>query len=330
MLEEARERVARLLGAQRKEIVFVANGSEADALATFGLSAKRPGGHIVSSAIEHLAILASLEARKDEGYDVTLLPVDGHGFVDPGALRFALRDDTALVTIMYANNEIGTIQPIRELAAIARQHSIAFHTDAVAAAGWLPISVDELGVDGLSLAAHKIGGPKGIGILYVRDGMPLVPLVHGGGQERGMRAGTEDVAAAVGAAVALELAEQERVSRCERVLALRNRLELGLLAKVPLSRVNGSEPRLPNIANLSFSGIKAEVLAVRLDLEGIAVSPGSACTSGIAGPSHVVEALGTGNPREALRFSLGTQSTEEEVDFVLQVVPNVVSELRRT
>lgn len=327
-LEEARERIARVLGANRTEIVFVSGGSEANALAIEGLAEGRaPRRHVVSSAIEHRAVLGALESLTARGFEVTLLPVDRHGFVDPEAFAAALREETAHVSVMYANNEIGTIQAIERMVASARARAIPFHTDAVAAAGWLPLDVRQLGVDALSIAGHKFGGPKGFGVLCLREGTPIVPAVRGAAQERGRRAGTEDVAAAVGTAAALELAAAE-LRLVGRTRELRDMLEAGLLASVPSSRVNGAEPRLPNIANLSFSGVRADVLAARLDLDGIAVSPGSACTSGVAGPSHVVEALHGGDPHEALRISLGHSTSEEEVRRVLQVMPSAISEQR--
>ena len=326
-LEEAHERIARSLGAKRKEIVFTGSGSEADALAIAGVTHHRGGRHVVASAIEHHAVLHAVEALRERGYDLTLLPVDGAGFVDEERFAAALRDDTALATVMHANNEIGTVQPVERLAQIARARGVPFHCDAIASAGRLPISVDAMGVDTLAIAAHKFGGPKGCGVLYVRDGTALEPAVRGGGQERGRRAGTEDVAAAVGTAVALELASSEMERENERTARLRDDLERGILRTVSASRVNGGAPRLSNLTSLSFEGVAAEALAARLDLEGIAVSPGSACTSGVAGPSHVVEALGS-DPRGAVRFSLGRSTTGEEVERVLQVMPGVISELR--
>lgn len=327
-LEEARERIARVLGAKRKEIVFVSSGSEADALAIAGLAGARKRGHVVSSAIEHHAVLGALDALRERGFEITLLPVDAHGLIDEERFADALRSDTVLATVMYANNEIGTIAPIARLAAAARERGVAFHCDAIAAAGWLPLDVSALGVDTLALAAHKFGGPKGFGVLYVREGVVLEPMVRGGGQERGRRAGTEDVASAVGTAVALELAECDHDERCARVARLRDRIEEELLASVPRARVNGAAPRLANLTNIAFEGVKAEALAARLDLEGIAVSPGSACTSGVAGPSHVIEALGNGDPGGAIRISLGATTTQEEVEHVLQVMLNAISELR--
>ncbi len=329
-LEEARERIARVLGAKRKEVLFFGGGSEADALALIGMARAQAGRHIVASAIEHHAILRSLDLLREEGYEITLLGVDERGFVDPERFAAALRDETALACVMYANNEIGTIQPIARLAGIAHSRGIAFHTDAIAAGSWLPLEVAALEVDAMVLAAHKFGGPKGVGVLYLREGTPMAPILRGGGQEFGKRAGTEDVAGAVGSAAALEVAQAQLERNAARVAALRDRLESGIPASVPSVRLNGGMPRLPGLSNLSFAGVTAEALAVRLDLEGIAASPGSACTSGVAESSHVVAALGTGDPREAIRFSLGPSTTQEEIDRVLQVMPSAISELRRT
>ncbi len=328
VLEEARERIARVLGVRRKEVLFVGGGSQADSLAIIGMARAGNGRHVLSSAIEHHAILHALDRLRDEGYDVTLLPVDRHGFVDPERFAAELRPDTVLASIMYANNEIGTIQPVARFAALARERGVLFHTDAIAAPGWLPLA--DLGADAISLAAHKFGGPAGFGILCVRESVAIEPIVYGGGQEFGKHSGTESVAAAAGAATALELAESERRQRVSLVEPLRDRLEIGLLASLALLRVNGANPRLAGIANLSVAGVKAEALCVRLDLDGIAVSPGSACTSGIAEPSHVIATLQDGNGGEAVRFSMGSSTTQEEVDRVLQVMPVAVSELRRT
>lgn len=330
VLDEARERIAACLGAKRREIVFCASGSEADTLAIFGTARLRPGRHIVSCAVEHHAVLRALESLESAGYDVTLLPVDRAGVVDPQRFESALRPETALASVMYANNEIGSIEPIAELAAIAHRRGVPFHSDAVQAPGWLPIDVDALPVDLMSLSAHKFGGPAGVGVLYVRDGSAIAPIVYGGGQEAGRRAGTEHLAGVMGAAVALELAEARRTQNGPRVATMRDRLEQHLLATIARSRVNGAGAvRLPNLTNLAFSGVTAEAMAVRLDLEGIAISPGAACTSGVAEPSHVVAALRDGDPREAVRFSLGPTTTSDEIERTLQIVPAAVAELRR-
>lgn len=328
VLEGARDRVAAVLGARRKEIVFTSSGSEANSLALRGFANRRPG-HLLCSAIEHHSVLRAIDAATERGSTRTMLDVDRNGVVDSAAFEASLRPDTVLASIMYANNEIGVVQPIQRLARVAGARNIAFHTDAVQAAGWLPLDVDELGVTMLTLSAHKFGGPRGAGVLYVRDGTQLAPLVHGGGQEAGRRAGTEDVAAAVGCAVALERAEAER-AEASSVAALRDLLEQRVRATVRGTVVNGGDaPRLPNQSSLSFSGVSAEMLAIALDLEGIAVSPGSACTSGVAEHSHVIAALGTVDPRSAVRISLGHATTREQIERVAALLPSVISSLRR-
>lgn len=329
-LEEARARIADVLGAKREEIVFTANGSEANALIVRGVASLHPGGHLLSCAIEHHSVLRNLEALGTYGCTTTLLGVDREGLVDPERLAASLRHDTVLASIMYANNEIGTIEPIAPLASIARRRGVLFHTDAVQAPGWLRLDVNALGVDAMSLSAHKFGGPHGVGILYRRSGTALVPLVSGGGQERGVRSGTEDVAAVAAAAVALEIAESQRVEVAGRVAELRTRLEHSVLERIPRSSVNASgAPRLPNVTSLSFEGVAAEALAVRLDLEGVAASPGSACTSGVAEASHVIAALGVADARSALRLSLGAATTRKEIERVAALLPAVVFELRQ-
>jgi cysteine desulfurase len=329
-LEEAREQIARTLGAKRKEIVFTASGSEADTLAIVGSTKLHSGRRIVSCAIEHHAVLRTLEALRNQGYDIELLPVDNNGLVDPERFEAALTTDTALATIMYANNEIGTIEPIARFAEIAHRRGVIFHSDAVQAPGWLDIGVQRLGVDLISLSAHKFGGPQGTGILYVKESAPAAPLIFGGGQEAGRRSGTENIAGAVGSAKALDLAESERVESEARVRSLRDMFEERVTSLVPGVTINAAQAaRLPNIANLSFAGTTAESLAIRLDLEGIAASPGSACTSGVAEASHVIAALGTGNPRASLRFSLGSGTHEQDIERLLAVLPDAVLALRR-
>ncbi len=332
-LDDARDRVAAALGVARRELVFVGSGSEADNQALLGAAraARDRGRHVLSTAIEHHAVLHALDALRDDGFEVTLLPVDERGLVDPAAFAAALRPDTVLASVMLANNEIGVIQPIAELAAMARGRGVLFHTDAVQAAGWLPVRPAELGVDLLSLSGHKFYGPKGVGLLYVRTGTPLTPLIHGGGQESGRRAGTENVAGIVAFARALELAVEGQPERAARIGALRDRLEAGLLASVQGVRVNGGgAPRLPNNCNLAFLGMDSESLLMRLDLEGVAVSAGSACTSGALEPSHVIAALGSDPEwhRGVIRFSLGETTMPEEIDRVLALVPRITAELR--
>ncbi|MEO6836617.1 MAG: cysteine desulfurase family protein [Candidatus Tumulicola sp.] len=332
LLDEARDRVASALGASRKEIAFTGSGTESDNQAIYGVvRALGRRGHVVTSAIEHPAVLRALEDLAAEGFDVTVLPVDECGRIDPTDFAGALRAETLLASVMYANNEIGTVQPIAELAALARARGVPFHTDAVQAPGWLPIDVLALGVDLLSLSAHKFYGPKGVGVLFVRDGTALAPLIRGGGQEFGRRSGTENVLGIVGTAEALALATAERKEVSARVATLRDRLEAGIVEAIPGVRVNAAGAhRLPNNTSVSFAGADSETLLVRLDLEGVAVSAGSACTSGALEPSHVIEALGAG-PRwqnGVIRFSLGTPTTEAEIDRVLDILPSVVAAVR--
>jgi cysteine desulfurase len=332
-LDNARDRVARLLGVARKNVTFTASGTEADNLAILGIARAAAkagrGRHLVAGAIEHHAVLHALDALADEGFEVTLVPVDERGLVEPERFASALRDDTVLATVMYANNEIGTIQPVGTLAAVARGRGTPFHTDAIAAPVWLPVDLNALGADTMALSAHKFYGPKGAGLLVARDGVALDPLVRGGGQEFGRRAGTENLAGIAGLARALE--ERSRVA--EPVRALRDELERGICERIADVRVNGAgAPRLPNVLNVSFAGVASDALLMRLDLEGIAVSAGSACTSGVLDPSHVIAALGTGTHWQegAIRFSLGTGTTGSEIDRVLTVLPGAVEDARRT
>ncbi len=332
MLDDARDRVAAALGAKRGEIVFTASGTESDNQAILGAArALRHPGHVIASAIEHHAVLAALEQLKSEGFDTALLPVASDGTVWPEAFAQTLRSDTLLASIMYVNNEIGTVQPIAELARIARRRGVIFHCDAIQAPSWLPIDVAELGVDLLSLSAHKFGGPKGVGVLYVREGVGLMPLVYGGGQESGRRAGTENVAGAAALAVALELASAERAEKSPRVAALRDRLEEGIRSNVPDLRLNGAAgPRSAHIANVSFAGVDSAALLIALDLAGVAVSAGSACTSGVLEPSHVLGALGLDPAwlRGAIRFSLGSATTPLEVERTVSLLPGLIGRLR--
>ena len=331
-LDRARDEVAELLDVSRKELIFTASGSEADNQALIGAARAnaRHGKHVVSTAIEHHAVLHALESLGGEGFEITLLPVDERGLVDPQAFSRALRGDTLLASVMYANNEIGVVQPIAHLAAIARERGVLFHTDAVQAAGWLDVRPRALGVDLLTLSAHKFYGPKGSGLLYVREGVAIDPLVYGGGQEFGRRSGTENVAGIAGFARALGRVV-ERPERAERVRALRDRLERGITASIEDVRFNGAgAPRAPHISNVSFAGIDSETMLMRLDLEGIAVSAGSACTSGALEPSHVIAALDT-DPRwhqGVIRFSLGEGTSEEEIDRVLELLPRITGQLR--
>jgi len=332
VLDDSRAAIARLLGAQPREIVFTSGGSEADNLAIFGMAqalAAR-GRHIVTSAIEHHAVLHATERLRDEGWDITTLAVDRNGFIDPQRFKEALRDDTALVTVMLANNEVGTILPIARLAAIAHERGVLFHTDAVQAPAYLRIDVAELNVDALSISAHKFYGPKGVGALYVRTGTPLRSQLVGGGQELAKRAGTENVAAIAGMANALVLADQDREMLVQRLSALRARFEERISATVPDATINSAgATRLPHISNVSFGGIEPHALVMRLDLEGIAASAGSACAAGAIEPSHVISALYEDRiPGGAVRFSFGRSSSDEEIERLAGIVRDVVQSLR--
>jgi cysteine desulfurase len=334
-LDDAREAVAAVLGASRKEIIFTGGGSEADNLAIKGVAlAQREAGkgaHIITSAIEHHAVLHAVEQLEAFGFEATLLPVDGDGLVRPADLRAALRSDTVLVSIMYANNEIGTIQPLVELGAICREYNVPFHTDAVQAAGAVSLNVNDLNVDLLSLAAHKFYGPKGVGALYVRRGIPLLPLINGGGQERRRRAGTENVAEIVGMAAALRLAEEHRERYAAECAALRDRLAAGIRERIPDVSLNGHPTRrLPNNVNVAFDGVEGESVLLLLDQEGIAASSGSACTSGALEASHVLLALGVPHERAigSVRFTLGRTTSAEEIDYVVDVLPPLIEQLR--
>jgi cysteine desulfurase len=334
-LDDARETVAAVLGASRKEIIFTGGGSEADNLAIKGVAlAQRQAGrgaHLITSAVEHHAVLHAVEYLEAFGFEATVLPVDPAGLVRPDDLRAAIRPDTVLVSIMYANNEIGTIQPLAELGAVCRERGVPFHTDAVQAAGSLPLDVGALNVDLLTLAAHKFYGPKGVGALYVRRGTPLLPQVSGGGQERRRRAGTENIAGIVGLAVALRLAEAGRVSYAAHCADLRDRLVAGILDRVPRAWLNGDrELRLPNNANIAFEYVEGESVLLLLDQAGIAASSGSACTSGSLEASHVLTALGLPYERAigSVRFTVGRSNTVEDIDYVLGTLPPLIERLR--
>ena len=327
ILDDARDRVAAVLGASRKEIVFTSGGSESDTLAIVGVARaqRQRGRHIVSTAIEHHAVLHALDALREDGFEVTLVPVDAQGRVDERAYAHAFRDDTTLASVMYANNEIGTIQPIKPFAALAHRRGATFHTDAVQAGQYLPLDVRDLDVDLLSLSAHKFCGPPGVGILYVKAGTPLAPQIFGGPQEYNRRAGTENVAAIAGMTLALERAREGVQARSAAVAALRDHLETAVVAAVPGAIINGyGADRLPNILSVTFPGTDVERLLVALDLAGIAISAGSACTSGSLEPSHVITALGQPKP-QALRFSLGTTTTQAEIDTVAALIPKLIS-----
>jgi cysteine desulfurase len=336
-LEEARERMAAAVGAVPSEIVFTAGGTEADNLALKGgafraRSMRRNGNHIITTAVEHHAVLHSAEWLEKQGFRVTFLPVDAEGVVDLDALASALGPETVLVSIMLANNEVGTLQPLEEALRITRQGSRAlFHTDAVQALGKVPLNLEELGVDMASFAAHKVGGPKGSGALYVRRKTALEPVLHGGGQERDLRSGTPNVAGIVGMAAAAEIAAGEVPEEAARLTQLRDRLQEGMLAAIGGVKVNGAgAARVPGTVNVCIDGVEGESLLLMLDARGIAASSGSACTSGSLEPSHVLMAMGV-RPELAhgsLRLSLGRATTAEDVDAALEVLPPVVERLR--
>ena len=332
-LEDARSRIAACLNADAREITFTSGGSEADnqaILTAAALGARKGKKHIISTAFEHHAVLHTLERLKKQGFEITLLDVHSNGVVTPQQVAEAIREDTCLVTVMYANNEIGTIQPIEEIGAVCREKGVLFHTDAVQAVGHLHIDVKAQQIDLLSLSAHKFHGPKGTGALYVRRGIPLETVISGGGQERGKRAGTENVPAIMGMAAALEEACTGMEENSRKLTLLRDRLIAGL-NRIPYSELNGAkEPRLPGNVNFCFEGIEGESLLLLLDEKGICASSGSACTSGTLDPSHVLLAIG--RPHEvahgSLRLSLGEEMTETEIDSIIEAVTDVVTRLR--
>ena len=333
-LDDARTAVARLIGANAPEVVFTSGGTESDNTAIRAAAdAFEPKGrrHLIATSIEHDAVLATFKALETRGWRTTLLPVGPSGVVDPASLERVIGDDTALVSVMLANNELGTIQPVAALAAIARAHGALVHTDAVQAAGRIPVRVTDLCVDLLSISGHKCGAPKGVGALWVRRGLVLRPWATGGRQERGRRAGTENVPALEGFGVAARLAHDELAEAAVRMAALRDRLEAALLARVPGAAVNGGGvPRVPNTTNISFDRVEGESLVIGLDLEGIAVSTGSACSSGSLEPSHVLRAMGLPPHRvqSAIRFSLGPETTDDDIDRTIDAVGRVVARLR--
>lgn len=332
-VENARETVARILGAQPPEIIFTGGGSEADNLAIKGvaLASRSKGNHIITSAIEHHAVYDAAKFLESLGFEITYVPVDQYAMVDPDEVRRAITPRTVLISIMHANNEVGTIQPIAEIGKLAREHEIPFHVDAVQSTGAIPVNVDDLQADLLSLSAHKFYGPKGVGALYVRRGVRLVQLIHGGGQERKRRAGTENVPGIVGLAKALELAAGSLQERGRSIAALRDRLVQGIMDRIPRTRYNGHPTqRLPNNSSFCFEFVEGESLLLNLDLQGVAASSGSACTSGALEPSHVLLAMGL--PHEiahgSLRLTLGRENTAEDIDYVLDLLPGIVAKLR--
>ena len=332
-LEEARLATANAIGCERSELYFTSGGSEADNWAIKGaaeLMAKKGKKHIISTTVEHHAVLHTLKKLEKQGFEITLLPVSSDGFVSPGDVASAIKDDTALVTVMYANNEIGTIQPITEIGEICRENGVIFHTDAVQAVGHLPIDVKAQNIDMLSMSGHKFHGPKGIGALYIRKGINLPNLIEGGAQERNRRAGTENIPGIVGMATALTEAVNNMEENTKKVAALRDRL-IEKILKIPHSRLNGSrENRLPGNVSVCFEGVEGESMLLYLDMQGVCASSGSACTSGSLDPSHVLLAIGL--PHEvahgSLRLSLCEYNTEEEVDFIAEALPTIIERLR--
>jgi cysteine desulfurase len=329
-VENARESVAGLLGCKAPEIVFTSGGTEADNLAIAGIVGS--GGHVVSSSIEHHAVLHAYRHLQQLGCDLTVLPVDGRGLVDPGDVQRALRPNTKLISVMMANNETGVLQPVEEIGQIAAEAGVRFHTDAVQAAGKVSIDVQRIGCDALSISGHKMHAPQGVGALYVRKGTRIEPLFHGGRHERSRRAGTENVPGIVALGKAAQLAKDALDhGEDKKMAALRDRLEQGILAQVDEATVNGDgAPRVPNTSNIRFEHIEGESLVIALDLKGLAVSTGAACSSGAIEPSHVLIAMGLRplQARGSIRFSLGKQTTEEEIDFALSLVPETVARLR--
>jgi cysteine desulfurase len=341
-VETAREQVAALIGARPQEIVFTSGGTESDNHAIFGIvsssfasftssTSLTSAPHIITTTIEHEAVLNACQALEKEGVRVTYLPTNRDGLIDLDELRRSIRPETVVITIMHANNELGTVQPLEEIGRIAAKADIYFHTDAVQSAGKIPIDVNALGLDLLSLSGHKFYAPKGVGALYVRGGTRLRQLLYGGHHQRGFRPGTENVAGIVGLGKAAEIARKSLAEDAQRVSALRDKLQQGLLSRVPQSRANGgAAPRTPNTTNLVFPGVEGEALLIALDLKGLAVSTGAACSSGAVEPSHVLTSIGL-PPEEArasLRFSLGRHTTAADIDFALDVVPAAVAQLR--
>ena len=332
-VEKAREQVARLLNARSSEIVFTSGGTESDNAAILGIveAARGERKHVVTSTIEHPAVLSTAKLLEKRGVAVTYVRVGASGVIDPADVAAALRPETVLISVMHANNELGTVQPLEEIGRIARERDIYFHTDAVQSAGKIPLDVEKLGVDLLALSAHKLNGPKGVGALYVRKGTILRPLLHGGHHERDRRPGTENVAGIVGLGAAADIARAHLAEEHDRVAALRDRLEAGILASVPLVAVNGDRAhRTPNTSNLTFDHIEGEGFVIAMDLRGVACSTGSACSSGSLEPSHVLTAIGL-RPEQAratIRFSLGRFNTEEDVDAALKILPGVAEQLR--
>jgi cysteine desulfurase len=333
-LEEARRQVAALIGATPQEVTFTSGGTEADNLAIFGTAEamRKKGKHIITSAIEHHAVLETCQFLEKNGFELTVIPVDSEGIVSVEDIRKAVRPDTILISVMHANNEVGAIQPIAEIGQLAKELGITFHVDAVQSLGKIPINVKEMNIDLLTVSSHKIYGPKGVGALYIRKGVRIVPRAHGGGQEKKRRSGTENTPGIIGFGKACELAGQRMADDAEQQKKLRDKLMNGILERIEYVKVNGplGEKRLPNNVNVSIRFVEGESLLLSLDMLGIAASSGSACTSGSLDPSHVLLAMGLVHEiaHGSLRFSLGHQNTEEEIDYVLEQLPKIVDRLR--
>ena len=332
-VEEARQKLASLIGAQGEEIVFTSGGTEADNFAIRGVAYanERRGNHIITTALEHHAVLETCKFLEERGFKVTYLPVDGHGLVDPEDVKRAVTDKTILISVMHANNEVGTIEPIAEIGAIARERGIYFHSDAVQTAGHMPINVNDLCVDLLAMSAHKLYGPKGVGALYIRKGTRIAPFMRGGEQERRRRPSTENVPGIVGFGKAAEIAQEEMSEEARHLTLLRDKLIRGLFERIARIHLNGHpSQRLPNNVNVSIDSVEGESMLLHLDLEGVAVSTGSACSSSNLKPSHVLLALGLSHElaHGSLRFSLGRETAEEDIEHVLKVLPSIVSKLR--
>ena len=332
-IEEARVKVADLIGARDEEIVFTSGGTEADNFALKGVAFanQSKGNHIITSSIEHHAVIETCKFLERRGFSVTYLPVDAYGLVDPNDVKKAITDKTILISVMHANNEMGTIEPITEIGRIAKEAGGYFHTDAVQTVGHIPVNVNELGVDLLSMSAHKLYGPKGVGALYIRKGTKLLSFMHGGEQEKRRRASTENIPGIVGFGKAVELTQQEMDEEAERLTYLRDKLIKGLLERVDYIRLNGHPiMRLPNNVNISVDYVEGESMVLNLDLEGICVSTGSACSSSSLEPSHVLLAMGLSHEQAhgSLRFSLGKWTSEEEIGRVLEILPPIVAKLR--
>ena len=332
-VEEAREKIAKLLNCTTLEVIFTSSGTESDNHAIKGLAYARKdkGNHIITTRVEHPAVLNTVKHLAKEGFEATYLNVDSDGMIDLNELKGAITPKTILITVMFANNETGVIFPVEEIGNIAKEKGITFHTDAVQAAGKVPIDSQRLNADLLSISGHKLYGPKGVGMLFARRGVRLVPLIHGGHHERNRRGGTENVAGVVGLGKACEIAARDMARETEEMLKLRERLEKGLLGKIPHVKVNGHiEKRLPNTANLSFEFVEGESLLLNLDMKGIAASSGSACTSGSLEPSHVLLAMGSTPELShgSVRFSLGRSNTVEDIDFLIETMPPIVERMR--